>query len=163
MKCFGKVNAHGFRFLFIFLLNSLEREAGVTQEAKGSFLPHWQVFLTQCVPGRWRGAAGPGLSCPSGSRRLRSAAGTHKLSESPDRQERQKLILVYLLCVMQFTAADNMFREEIFPLFLIIYGCGCLWVLLCFHKIWAWLLQQTMLIPQHQKRPNKQSLTPITA
>lgn len=135
MKCFGKVNAHGFRFLFIFLLNSLEREAGVTQEAKGSFLPHWQVFLTQCVPGRWRGAAGPGLSCPSGSRRLRFAAGTHKLSESPDRQERQKrvaYISLFALCHAIHSSRQYVQGGD-FPL--------------VFNHLWLWVFMGAFMLP----------------
>lgn len=43
------------------------------------------LFLTQCVPDQWRDAGGLCLSCPSGSRRLRSVAGTHRLLKSPDR------------------------------------------------------------------------------
>lgn len=42
--------------------------------------------LTQFAPDRWHGAGGLCPSCPSGSRRLRSVAGTHKLSESPSRE-----------------------------------------------------------------------------
>lgn len=41
--------------------------------------------LTQCAPDRWRDAGALCLSCPFGSRRRRSVAGTHRLLKSPDR------------------------------------------------------------------------------
>lgn len=49
-----------------------------------------QVFLTLCVPGRWHDAVDPCLSCPSGSHRRRSAAGTHRLWGIPERHRRSR-------------------------------------------------------------------------
>ncbi len=80
------------------------------------------MFLTQCVPDRWRGAAGLGLSCPSGSHQLHSVAGTHKQSESPDSDRDSCSIRLFVWDVLslsfyedvKFKATKVTFRDTVF-------------------------------------------------
>ena len=80
-------------------------QAGTWTKSRGRGGEVWscsfplQASLTQCAPGRWRGAAGPCPSCPSGSHQLRSAAGTHTLSESPGRETDRELFISFFYCL----------------------------------------------------------------